>query len=81
MAAAQEVKLFNKWNLEEIEISDMSLAVSNIVISISSNVWQINSLFYIVVLYRISSVSRVSTPLMFPTPLVVTRESASERPR
>jgi hypothetical protein len=28
MAAAQEVKLFNKWNLEEIEISDMSLAVS-----------------------------------------------------
>ena len=28
MATAQEVKLFNKWNLEEIAISDIALAVS-----------------------------------------------------
>jgi hypothetical protein len=43
MAAAQEVKLFNKWNLEEIEISDMSLAVS--ILSIDDIVDNIRALY------------------------------------
>ena len=33
MAAVQEVKLFNKWNLEEVEISDIALNVCIILLS------------------------------------------------
>lgn len=78
MAAAQEVKLFNKWNLEEIEVSDIALSVSETFLLFCFVEYYY---FYLICNFwcRISLLLKASMLPMSHTLLVATNASASER--